>query len=155
MSTETTPACGGAVHTWFGLSYSSYAVLPRTLLQSMPAEWQERFVACMNEIDAAFSHVEQARCYKVEAALEVELGSLDAAGLKSLGITRRETGCEQDHEHGDWHCDSEVRFSDAERDDMTADDCALVPDREPVPHYNRGRAYVAPDLNAMREVDAR
>ncbi|EFC79182.1 hypothetical protein FrEUN1fDRAFT_7713, partial [Parafrankia sp. EUN1f] len=32
------------IHTWFGLSYSNYLVLPRSLLQSMPDRWQEPFV---------------------------------------------------------------------------------------------------------------
>lgn len=31
------------IHEHFGLSYASYLVLPRTLLQSMPVEWQQRF----------------------------------------------------------------------------------------------------------------
>lgn len=42
-----------AIHTWFGLTYSNYLVLPRTMLQSMPTEWQRRFVACLEELDAA------------------------------------------------------------------------------------------------------
>lgn len=56
-----------AVHGWFGLSYANYMVLHRTLLQSMPDEWQERFVACMSELDAAFRHVEQPVLYQVTA----------------------------------------------------------------------------------------
>jgi len=28
------PPCD--IHTWFGLTYANYLVLPRTLLQSMP-----------------------------------------------------------------------------------------------------------------------
>lgn len=41
------------VHAFFGLSYSSYLVLPRTLLQSMPHEWQARLVALLEEAQAA------------------------------------------------------------------------------------------------------
>jgi hypothetical protein len=37
------------IHTWFELSYSSYLVLPRSILQSMPTEWQRRFVDCLHE----------------------------------------------------------------------------------------------------------
>lgn len=40
-----------AVHGWFELSYASYAVQPRSVLQSMPDEWQQRFVALMNEAE--------------------------------------------------------------------------------------------------------
>ena len=42
------------IHSWFELSYSSYLVLPRSILQSMPVEWQRRFVECLHEArDAA------------------------------------------------------------------------------------------------------
>ena len=41
------------VHTWFELSYAGFAVQPRVFLQSMPLEWQERFVALMEEAEAA------------------------------------------------------------------------------------------------------
>jgi hypothetical protein len=39
------------VHTYFGLTYSNYLVLHRTLLQSMPDAWQDRFTQLMQEID--------------------------------------------------------------------------------------------------------
>jgi hypothetical protein len=35
---------------WFGLSYSSYLVLPRTLLCGMPKEWQEKMVELLDEM---------------------------------------------------------------------------------------------------------
>ncbi len=41
------------IHTWFGLTYANYLVLPRALLQSMPGEWQRRFVACLTELQEA------------------------------------------------------------------------------------------------------
>lgn len=37
------------MHLWFGLSYSAYLVLHRTLIQSMPDEWQARLVALLDE----------------------------------------------------------------------------------------------------------
>jgi hypothetical protein len=40
-----------AIHRFFGLSYANYLVLPRTILQSMPDEWQARFVAMLQEVD--------------------------------------------------------------------------------------------------------
>ena len=56
-----------AVHEWFGLTYSNYLVLHRSLLQSMPGEWQARFVVCLRELEAAFAHVEQASEFRVHA----------------------------------------------------------------------------------------
>lgn len=39
---------------WFGLSYASFLVLPRVLMQDMPTEWQERMAVLLNEHDDAF-----------------------------------------------------------------------------------------------------
>lgn len=36
---------------WFGLSYSSFLVLPRIALQSMSEEWQDKFFKLVNEIE--------------------------------------------------------------------------------------------------------
>ena len=41
------------VHGWFELTYAQYLTIPRSILQSMPVEWQERFVACLRELDDA------------------------------------------------------------------------------------------------------
>lgn len=44
----------GPIHDAFGLSYASYLVIPRTVLQSMPLDWQARFVALVNETHERF-----------------------------------------------------------------------------------------------------
>lgn len=46
------------VHGWFELSYSNSLVLYRSALQSMPQEWQERFVACLEELSESFGYIE-------------------------------------------------------------------------------------------------
>ena len=38
------------IHTWFNLTYSSYLVIPRLFLSSMPLEWQYKFVELIDEI---------------------------------------------------------------------------------------------------------
>lgn len=38
------------VHSAFGLTYANYFVVPRLVLQSMPAGWQRRFVAMIKEL---------------------------------------------------------------------------------------------------------
>lgn len=43
------------VHLWFQLSYAHYLVLPRSLMESMPIEWQARMVACLEEMREATS----------------------------------------------------------------------------------------------------
>jgi hypothetical protein len=57
-----------AIHHWFGLTYASYLVLPRTLLQYMPAEWQRRFVGMLEELEAVFE-----RSTPKDAGYEVQL----------------------------------------------------------------------------------
>ena len=41
------------IHNWFGLTYAQYLTIPRSVLQSMPEEWQTRFVQCLEELDEA------------------------------------------------------------------------------------------------------
>lgn len=43
---------GEVVHDWFGLSYAQYLTIPRLVLEAMPSCWQERFVDCLEELDA-------------------------------------------------------------------------------------------------------
>ena len=46
--------CEQDVHGWFELSYSSYLVLPRALMQAMPADWQHNFVRLLEDMQATF-----------------------------------------------------------------------------------------------------
>lgn len=39
------------IHGWFELTYAQYLTVPRSVLQSMPADWQARFVALLNQLD--------------------------------------------------------------------------------------------------------
>lgn len=39
------------IHEWFELSYAQYLTIPRSVLQSMPTDWQAIFVALLEELD--------------------------------------------------------------------------------------------------------
>lgn len=39
------------VHSWFGLSYASYFVMPRAVLEAMPIEWQHKFTVLIDELN--------------------------------------------------------------------------------------------------------
>ena len=41
------------IHEYFGLTYSSYLVLQRSILQSMPKKWQKKFVDLLEELEVA------------------------------------------------------------------------------------------------------
>lgn len=38
---------------WFGLSYSSFAVLPRVFMEAMPQQWQDEMAALLHQYDDA------------------------------------------------------------------------------------------------------
>lgn len=65
MSAPIPPAYDGPVHGAFGLSYASFLVWPRVLMQAMPREWQERFVALAEEFNETFTHYEPPRGYTI------------------------------------------------------------------------------------------
>ena len=39
---------------WFGLSYASFCVLPRVLMEAMPSEWQSKMAELLREYSEAF-----------------------------------------------------------------------------------------------------
>lgn len=129
----------GPVHEWFGLSYSNYAVLHRSLMQSMPLDWQERIVGLLREFSQAFGHVDTADCYEVIAAIEQVYSDLTDGERKALGVT-----CSEDDPDYPKECDTV--YWDAEGNERCPSDRILVPrlGGDPVPHYNRGRTYIAP-----------
>ncbi|MFJ2399794.1 hypothetical protein ACIOUE_00720 [Streptomyces xanthochromogenes] len=146
----------GPVHLWFSLSYSNYQVLHRTLMQSMPIEWQERMVACLEELREAFWHVEQPEAFRVEAAKERIVRELTDAELAEAGIEADwyagETPPEElsEVELNEWRAQYEqaapefYRIGDGEELDPHTRVLLPVPDQ--VPYYNRGRTYIEPRL---------
>lgn len=124
------------VTTWFGLSYSNYLVVPRTLLQSMPDGWQYRFTALMDELVAAFGHVDQAEAYIVTPARETTYGALTLPERHRLGVT---PGPSRPGRRADV-------FYDRNSVEHGYDDPVLapLPVGDPVPHYDRGRTRLEP-----------
>lgn len=39
---------------WFGLSYASFLVLPRVLMEAMPDEWQDKIAGLLEEYDSTY-----------------------------------------------------------------------------------------------------
>lgn len=54
------------IHRWFSLSYAQYLTIPRSVLQSMPVEWQRRFVACLQQLDEAIDWMPEQGQYRVQ-----------------------------------------------------------------------------------------
>lgn len=143
----------GPIHTWFSLSYCNYQVLHRTLMQSMPIEWQERMVACLTELADAYSHIEHPEAFKVEAATEHIVNEMGEEQLKQAGITvdwyRGETPPEglDDEALAEWeeaHENPEGPAYSRDGEELDGNERVLLPAVDPVPHYNRGRTYIEP-----------
>jgi len=54
------------LHGWFGLSYANYLTLPRSLMRSMPDEWQGRMAALLREMGEMFPGYQQEGTYIVQ-----------------------------------------------------------------------------------------
>lgn len=131
----------GAVHEWFELSYSNYLVLPRTLMQSMPEQWQERMVACLREIEQVYRATPQADGYEVRAGSWTYINELDDDGLRRAGVTWTEAPDPEDSDADDpWM----VRTYNWRGREVEPEEYVFVPGHDPVPHYNRGRTYLPP-----------
>lgn len=53
------------LHLWWGLSYAQYLTIPRTVMQSMPDEWQGKMAAMLRELDEAIDWRPDNACYFV------------------------------------------------------------------------------------------
>jgi hypothetical protein len=55
------------INDWFELTYANYLVLNRAVLQSMPKEWQHKFVALLDELheSTVSSNLESPGRYRV------------------------------------------------------------------------------------------
>ena len=128
------------VHAYFGLSYANYLVLPRTLMQSMPEEWQIEFVNLLNELHDAFEDVPQAPTYQVTAGKTVTLDEMTESQLHAACID-----VEGDSGDGPGPETRYHRRSDGA--ELTGQDYGFLPGNDPVPHYDRGRARVQPRID--------
>ncbi|MFD7734312.1 hypothetical protein ACFV6F_28535 [Kitasatospora phosalacinea] len=128
------------VHTWFGLSYAAYLVVPRTLMQSMPPAWQQRMVACLRELDAAFDHLPRAEAYDVVPGTVHQVCDLTDDQLTAAGLTP----AHQDEPEDDDAEPRNTRYLDRDGRELERCDYVLLPGTDPIPHYNRGRTRLAP-----------
>jgi len=143
----------GPIHRRFSLSYSNYLVLNRTLLQSMPIDWQERFTDCLDQFNAAFEHVQRAEGFEVHAATEHEVGDLTDAQRAALGITKQWYDEDEPTDlHGsdlaDWREEHELPdapvYRDAAGQEIDAGSRVALRCEDPVPHYRH--AYIEPHI---------
>lgn len=157
-SLEDEEAEGRDVHAYFGLTYSNYQVLPRTLLQSMPPRWQHQLVSLLDQLDDAYAHIPTAEGYKVTAGRWVYANECSPAQLKTAGVTSSDSNAdsttepepEPEVEVGDHPDEYETTYHDtATGQELQGHDYVFVPGVDPVPPYNRGRTHIEPHIGQL------
>lgn len=135
---ERAARTNGPIHGYFGLTYANYLVLQRSLLQSMPVEWQERFTACLNEIDTAISNVglETPASYDIRILKDLPefITEYPKCGECDDGVLDGDD-CPTCEGHGQL-----VGKNNAEHRYQTAEEVGFT--KDPIPHYDRGRTFV-------------
>jgi len=69
------------IHEWFELTYAQYLTIPRSVLQSMPDDWQEKFVALLKELDEAID-------WRPQYPFQYWVGLRDVGNGRMVSITR-------------------------------------------------------------------
>lgn len=140
---------GHDIATWFSLTYSNFLVLHRVLLEHMPRWWQVDFVTRLEQLHAAYSHLEHHEGYEVHPCRYATPGDLDADQRKALGITstlddfppppENPTKEEFDAYEAayDRARDAEV-FYDASGTELERWQRVPIRVPDPIPHYRRG-----------------
>jgi hypothetical protein len=127
-----------SIHGWFGLTYSSYLVLPRVILQSMPDEWQWKFVKLLERLQEAAADIEMPSSYIVKPAREVECFDLSPIEMKAAGVTEEWVSDDEPGE-GEDEDGNRVIYYDEEGNELESWQRVLVPVRDTLPPYSRGR----------------
>lgn len=132
--TDATIVDDEPVHTWFELTYANYLVLPRSVLQSMPAWWQRRFVEMLEQLHGAYGQLDWPD-YEVEAVDRVAFSDLTEVERLAAGYTVEPADPDDEDALDQWYS------PDGDEVDHCHDTFAR-PRRDPIPHYNRGRTRI-------------
>lgn len=155
MTTPTTEQpyerTSGPIHGWFSLTYSNFLVLHRTVLQSMPVEWQDRMVELLEEMGAAYQHIEFPE-FEVTTVQDRYVNELSVQERDRLGVTCEER-LDEDAPEGttkdspDWWKWVMDVYHDRDGNELHGGDHIGVPVPDPIPHYRH--AYLPPDEDAI------
>jgi hypothetical protein len=117
----------------------------------MPTEWQERMAGCLEELQAAYSHIPQPECFEVQAATEHIVNEMTPIQLDEAGITEDEYDepVPEDlspfdlAEWQDEHAKAAPTYS-RDGEELDGHQRVLLPATDPIPHYRH--AYIEPRL---------
>lgn len=129
------------IHDYFGLSYANYLVFNRTVLQSMPDQWQQDFVQMLAELNKEAGYAMALHPSIMVRILKREPERLydewdTCESCKGTGEDDSEFGvdgvCSECEGAGKVEVESD-RFEEPEEVGYMTD---------PIPHYQRGRARI-------------
>jgi len=142
---------GHDVSTWFSLTYSNYLVIPRVLLEHMPTWWQLDVVHRLEQLYAAYSHMDHPD-FQVNTCKWVAVDELTAEEAKAAGVTstldsvriprppENPTQEEFDAHEKAWvQAHENEQHHDADGNELDRHQRVAVRVPNPYPHYRHGR----------------
>jgi len=133
-----------AIHQYAGLDYWQYLSLPRSVLQSMPDEWQTKFVALLKEMDNTIDWRPPAgHSYNVQLCKLVETPC--QFPTNENGEPDYSDGCTVE-EHYEFHDANPDRFDEPPRQYEVE---VLQPVDDQFQDYQRGRRRVGHNASSM------
>lgn len=144
MSTHPTEAQD--VHTYMGLSYSSYLVIPRVMAEQMPMDWQHQFTALAEQLHEAYRHVDHPDGYEVKPGTWCYVNEVPDATKRALGITHSTDNVPdlpenptdkqfEEHEAAYREAEDEDLYWDRDGKELSPHEYVFVPGSDPYPRY--------------------
>lgn len=137
------------IHDYFELSYANWLTLPRTLLQSMPSDWQKDFVELLDKFDEEMGWA----MHLIPATnVQVLKRSPEMIEEREECENCEGSGEDENEEDGLCHeCDSMGDISTGEERYETPEEVGEI--HSPIPHYQRGRIRVPMASDDPKDVE--
>jgi len=71
------------IHSFFGLSYANYLVLPRSVMEAMPASWQRQMVHLLERVGEKYGHLYSSHLYDVKMVADTDADTGEAIAYQS------------------------------------------------------------------------
>lgn len=70
------------IHTYFGLTYASYLVLPRSVMQAMPVQWQTQMVKLLEQVEERYGGLYGSNGYDVRLVADTDADTGEAIAFE-------------------------------------------------------------------------
>lgn len=148
-SFERTPE--DRIHEFFGLTYANYLVVNRSLLQSMPDEWQDKFIVMLVEL---FEEMGWAQMLQESISVRIlkrePERKPDRVTCESCDGSGEGPDVEDNEDATCIECDGDGEVETEGDEFETPEEVGIVTD--PIAHYQRGRTRVPMASTPLEEV---